>query len=488
MDYFFIVNSISKEKIKKIYGVDVLTGITRPELTSMDYSTQSDELVTIITAYYKNSDNTVGRLIWTDSGVVLEDLEDIYSRYVMKCSDCKDDDGTDVIYPLSTKKCPICDKELEKVKIDYETLKRDVVIGKEKVKNPITGQKEEKDIIAETGSKIKLFNPKRYPIIQRINVPKSFWFGGQSDVEILADKQNSLKKTAQKIDEKIVKAGTIITYPKEMENKFSNGTYELLQIDSPDQLAQIKVFEIQASISQEIAYVEVLRKWGQQGLGITNSFLGENDSTAQSGKAKQVQIAQSSGRLGSKIANKYQFYKELYRHIFYTFLVFAEDPITMNVEEEKDGENMVSFDKYKLLVPSTDADYDYEFDASYIIKSENVADFSNDPTFLYQITMSMVNSQVINARQGLKVLDKLGFPLAKTILQEADDEAEQILDKQASTQQGIPNQASISPEQLTDEDLVNIVNNLDENTKQQFMNMSDEQKMNIIGQVTGLLN
>lgn len=312
-----------------------------------------------------------------------------------------------------------------------------------------------------------------------------FGFGGHSDVDVLADKQNSLKKTAQKIDEKVIKAGSIVTYPKELQAAFENGTYTLIAIDSPAQIAQIQIKEIQANITQEVAYVDQLRKWGQQGLGITNSFLGENDSTAQSGKAKQVQIAQSSGRLGSKIANKYQFYKELYRQIFYTFLVFAEDPITMNVEEEKDGENMICFDKYKLLVPSTDRDYDYEFDASYIIKAENVADFSNDPTFLYQITMSMVQAQVINARQGLKVLDKLGFPLAKTILQEADDEAEKILQQQKQQQQQIAaqQQGMTDTMQLSDNDIATIVNNLDENTKQQFLNMPNEQKRQLIGQV-----
>jgi hypothetical protein len=483
MDYFFIAKNITKEKIKRIYGKSINSGLTRPEITSMNYTTQSDELITVLTAYYKNYDNTIGRFVWCDNGEILEDTENIYSRYVMKCTDCKDDDGTDLIFPLNTHKCPKCDKELKKIKLDYEVLKRDVVVGKKNIEDPTTGQKTKEDIVVPAGSKIKLFDPKRYPIVQRINVPKSFWFGGQSDVDILDDKQNSLKKTAQKIDEKIIKSGSIVTYPKNMQKEFNNGTYSLLAIDSPDQINQIQVKNIQAEINQEIAYVEQLRKWGQQSLGITNSFLGENDSTAISGKAKQVQIAQSSGRLGSKIANKYQFYKELYRQIFYTILVFSEDPITMNVEEEKDGENMVMFDKYKLLVPCEDpnSDCDYEFDASYIIKAENVADFSNDPTFLYQITMSMVQANVINARQGLKVLDKLGFPLAKTILQEAEDEAEQIMQNQSSNIQskGI---------ELTDEDLANVVNNLDENTKQQFLNMSDEEKTNIIGQVTGLVN
>lgn len=480
MDYFFVVDAITKEKIKRNYGVNVNAGLTRPKLTGMDYSSQNDELVTIISCYYKNYDNTIGKITWTDSGLVLEDLEDIYARYVMKCPKCKEEDGTDIVFPLNKKKCPYCNSNLEKIKIDFEILKRDVIIGKKEITNEISGQKEKIDIIAKQGSKIKLFNPKKFPFVQRINVPKSFWFGGQSDVDILSDKQNSMKKTAQKIDEKIIKAGSIVTYPKQLQAQFDNGTYKLLAIDSPDQLNQIQVKEIQAAISQEIAYVEELRKWGQQGLGITNSFLGESDSTAKSGKAKQVQIAQSSGRLGSKIANKYQFYKELYRQILYMFLVFAEDPITMNVEEEKDGENMVNFDKYKLLVPCEDEEYDYEFDAAYIIKAENVADISNDPTFLYELTMSMINANVINARQGLKVLDKLGFPLAKTILQEADEEAEKIMQQQNTSNENIQSE-------LTEDDLAQMVANMDENTKQNFLNMSDAEKMNIIGQATNLV-
>ena len=176
MDYFFIVKAITKEQIKRIYDVDVTIGITRQNLTSMDYSTQNDELVTIIIAYYKNYDNTIGRLVWTDSGIVLEDTEDIYSKYVMKCTECKDTDGTDVIFPLREHKCPYCGKELIKVKIDYETLKRDVVIGQKETENLVTGAKTKQDIVAKAGSKIKLFNPKLYPIVQRINVPKSFWF------------------------------------------------------------------------------------------------------------------------------------------------------------------------------------------------------------------------------------------------------------------------------------------------------------------------
>lgn len=80
----------------------------------------TDQLVTMVTAYYRNGKGGIGRLRWVND-VVLEDLEDYQLRRVHRCTVCGAvGDG---------KKCAYCGaKKFEDEVVEYEELTEDIVL------------------------------------------------------------------------------------------------------------------------------------------------------------------------------------------------------------------------------------------------------------------------------------------------------------------------------------------------------------------------
>lgn len=477
MDYFFIPRSRTKNFIKKKYGRDInVRGLKEmyPEFNNMGSGiTADDTLITEITVYYKDANDNVGRFVFSDK-TAFEDNPNIYSRAFKTCTnpDCKEEDGTDVIVPVSHEgNCPLCDGALTTKVSDTEKLESDVTKpGKDK--DTETGK-----MVIETipaGTEVKLFNPKVYPVVQRINVPEPFSFGGHSDVDTIEDKQNALKKTATKVDEKINKSGVIVTMKRGTKAKLTNETYQVIEVDDPAQLAMITVKDLKASIGEEIAYIDRLRESAKNTLGITNSWLGQPDATAQSGKAKQVQVQQSAGRFASKMVNKYKFYKDLYRMFLYFVIVFSDEPIYLGAENDLDDGEADLFNKYILL--EQDKDNKYFFDDSYVIRSENNPDFTNDKQFLFEVTMQLITGQIIDAKQGMKILKQLGFPLAETIINEAETEATNQLAIDRATGRG---------SQGNEEAIMEVMKNLPPEHKQKYLQMSPEEQKAFISEALG---
>jgi hypothetical protein len=83
---------------------------------------------------------------------------------------------------------------------------------------------------------------------------------------------------------------------------------------------------LQVDVSRDIAQAERLYDQAKRILGITDSFQGQADSTAQSGKAKQIQVQQAAGRLDSKRQMKNAAYSEIDKIIFRYYLAYADEP------------------------------------------------------------------------------------------------------------------------------------------------------------------
>ena len=67
---------------------------------------------------------------------------------------------------------------------------------------------------------------------------------------------------------------------------------------------------------------------GRDSLGITDSYQGKRDTTAESGKAKQVSAAQAAGRMESKRRMKDAAYADLYQLMFKFLLAYCDEPRT----------------------------------------------------------------------------------------------------------------------------------------------------------------
>ena len=112
-----------------------------PEINAIESSSSNENnKVTEIIAWYKDKDGDIGRFVWCNN-TVLEDMPKYYHRRP---------DGTVQ---------------------DTETLTEDV-------------QKPTGEVIP-TGTEVPYYIPKHYPLVVRPNVPKTFAFGGQSDIDVI---------------------------------------------------------------------------------------------------------------------------------------------------------------------------------------------------------------------------------------------------------------------------------------------------------------
>src|SRR5690606_15620786 len=129
------------------------------------------------------------------------------------------------------------------------------------------------------------------------------------------------KKAATKAEDKIMKAGSIVTMAEDQKEQPTDAAYQIFRM-TPQQKQVFGVENLQADISTELAWIQDAFKKAQSMLGITDSFQGKEDPTAKSGVAKQIQVQQASGRMQSKAKNKYEAFKELYEIMFEFKLAF----------------------------------------------------------------------------------------------------------------------------------------------------------------------
>jgi len=409
MDYFFILSDVTKDYVKRRYKKD-LTGEEEqyPENTRLYDTDQAasgavtqrsgaseteEEPLTEIVCWYKDDDGDVCKYVWIND-TPLEDLPKLFYRrrngQILKT----------------------------------EKLDRDII-------------KEDGTIIANAGEEVPYFVPQRYPVSIRINVPRNFAFGGQSDLDVIRDQQDSIKRVVHKMEEKLVKGGTLLL-AKDDHTTFNidDTIYQIIR-GSADQLALLKTLDLTADISKDLAFVQEQYRIAQSMLGITNSFQGKEDPTAQSGRAKQIQVQQASGRLQSKMFNKMVHYKELFEIIFEYKIAFYDEIRPYLAQDETGGDLFGEFDKYLLL--QRDKRGNLYWNTDFIFGTDGTFGLPKDPMFMYEQTLALFQAQAIDITQLWTILESLQFPQASKIKKQWDEKMNmqaQVDEMGAQIQQG----------------------------------------------------
>ena len=193
---------------------------------------------------------------------------------------------------------------------------------------------------------------------------------GFSDVDVIDDQQDTIKKLGSKINEKLLKGGSYVTLPPGLGIETDDEELKIIRPDNPQQKALIDVITVQADVSQDRVMLETNYTWAKSSLGITDSFQGKYDSSATSGTAKQYSINQAAGRLESKRIMKNQAYAQLYELMFKFALAYADQPIPIS-SQGKDGQQEFShFNRMNFL--KVDAAGEYYWNDEFI--------FDTDPT------------------------------------------------------------------------------------------------------------
>lgn len=421
MAYFFLLFSVPASYVKRRYGIDVeMQGEEFPQYSTIDGESDNNSNgnnVTIITRWGKDEDGIISKYSWVGD-TKLEYHEDYFARKVTRCSYCYSVMKTEE-QQEGEEPCPVC---LEYGREEYkriESTEDKEVLEEDFIKKDGT--------VIPAGTEIEYFKPTRYPVIIRKNVPIPFNFGGQSDIDIIRDQADAIKKVVSTMEEKILRGGVIIKADSGHKFSLKNDLYQVVK-GNVAELNSLQTMDIQGNIAQEFEFFQQQYKGAKDTLGITDSFQGKPDSTAQSGKAKMVQVAQSSGRMMSKQFNKKTSFKELFE-IMFEFKLSFYDEIRPYLQLDVSGQPVHGeFDKYEFL--EQDASGEWFYNTDFLFSAEAGDGIPKDKMWLMAQTLTYTQAGLMDKVQFWTAMEKFGYPGATDYKGKAIEEQQMMMQQQ----------------------------------------------------------
>ena len=117
-------------------------------------------------------------------------------------------------------------------------------------------------------------------------------------------------------------------------------------------------------------------------LGISDSFQGQYDASAQSGVAKQIQVNQSAGRLDSKRQMKNAAYAEIDQIIFQYYLAYADEPRPATFKDAQGRMQNVYFNRYDFI--ERDEAGEWYYNDEYLFAADSAIDIEKSRETLWE--------------------------------------------------------------------------------------------------------
>ena len=197
--------------------------------------------------------------------------------------------------------------------------------------------------------KVPFYKPDIYPVLLQRSVSVFGQFLGDSDIDKIADQQNTTNRLSAKILDKLVKSGSYMSLPDDASIKADAEDMKIIRPGNPAAAQLINVYDLEGRVQQDMAYLEQVYQEARQMIGITDSFQGRRDATATSGKAKEFAAAQSAGRLESKRVMKDAAYAALFEAMFKFKLAYADEPRPVVSHDNHGNAQYQSFNRYDFL-------------------------------------------------------------------------------------------------------------------------------------------
>ena len=387
LDYVFLQILMTKDAVKRTYGIDVSEEVNTEALNKED---ANDELVTVIKTYYKNDDGEIGIFSWCGD-TVIEDMENYQARRLTRCKKCgRVKDGP--VCECGSKSFETSIEEYEEVEEDIITISgtipayedvEDVVMGEDG--NPVLDVYGKPEITTErVHKKIPYYKPNVFPLVLRRNVSKAKSLMGVSDAAVIEDQQDAVKKYGSKVQEKILKAGSIVTLPESVQVETTDEVLKIVRVKDPHEVSMIQVLNLMADFSPDRIAMMDNYEAARSTLGITDAYQGKYDASAVSGTAKQYSINQAAGRMESKRIMKQEAYCRLYEIMFKFMLAYADQPVPLSTKNP-DGEYEFShFNRYDFL--KVDESGELYWDDEFI--------FEVDPTSTIMMNRELMWNQI----------------------------------------------------------------------------------------------
>lgn len=440
MEYCFITFETTKEDLMRKYNVSKYVA----EATESDEANENDETATVIVCYYKNQDNKICQYIWSGD-IELQDIEDYYSRKIYVCKSCGkrkelcNCENPD--YELQSNEYELLDHDIrlsdggvipassEVIKdgqVVMETVKTQALlpdgsVALENVDGFMVPAMTEMQVPKLEQTKLPYFTPTKFPIVIRKNTSKEDCLFGQSDCEKIKDQQINVNKLESRKMKKLMSAGVYPTCPEDEASQFDNGLFDDVIKVNQNNYKLFGRIDLQVSIQQEAE--EEVRQYdsAKRILGITDSYQGQYDASAQSGKAKQIQVNQAAGRLDSKRRMKNFAYADIDEIIFQYFLAYADEPRVIAFRNAQGILENVTFNRYDFIERDENGEYYYDYD--YLFSTDVTGDVETSRETMWSEAKAMFQAGCYGDPKDINTLlffwqqmEKYHYPKARDMV------------------------------------------------------------------------
>lgn len=400
MDYCFTRFETTKDDIVRRYDV------TYEEAEETDTEEHDDgNTATMYVCYYKDEDERICQFGWSGDAVLI-DIADYYSRRRKVCRKCGEREGicscekpafkTETAeYELLTKDIPLSDGTIIPARTPKIENGQAVTVAKSTQAKDAEGNmvfnttsglvtplvETEVEFVTEQ-TKLPYYMPKVFPIVIRKNTSKEDAVFGQSDCDAIRPQQQAINKIESRIMEKLLRSAVTPVVPEDAATRVDNSVFgTVIELQPGENKGMYGVIDTTPNIAQDMAMSERYYDQAKRIIGISDSFQGQYDSSAQSGVAKQLQIQQSAGRLDSKKRMKNAAYADIDRVIFTLYLAYADEPRPY-VYTDFDGKRQnVQFNRYDFLEIDSAGEYYYE--DRYLFSADASIDTDNNRQYVW---------------------------------------------------------------------------------------------------------
>lgn len=231
---------------------------------------------------------------------------------------------------------------------------------------------------------IPYYRPDIYPIVLQRNVSVYGQLLGNSDVDVIADQQNTTNRLAKKIVDRILKAGTRITLPPQANLRVDPEDGDKWYLENPAAKSMIGVYDFSGNLQYEMAYMSQVYEESRQQLGITDAFQGRRDPTATSGKAKEYSAAMSAGRFESKRVMRQAAYAKIFELMFKYMLAYADEPRPVTFKNFKGEVDYEEFNRYDFL--EQDSEGNWYWNDQFLFSCDTAGPLANNREAMWQET------------------------------------------------------------------------------------------------------
>jgi predicted nucleic acid-binding Zn-ribbon protein len=394
-------------------------------------------MVDVISCYYINDDGIVGLFMWCPHSLqVICNEESWQIRKLRTCTVCGE------VNPIA-KECGLCGNNRFKfTNAEEEILDEDLL----EIYNPYevgeTEDDNERDhykskVFLTAGTKIPFYNVRQLPFVPRPAVSSMNSIYGISEVKLHLETQDAVNKVLTKAVDKTLKSGAVVTKPAKVKISDTDDTFKILGVRSAEEAAMIQTKQILADTNQDMTIAAILYDAAKASSGITNSFQGQRDTTATSGKAKEFAAAQSAGRIESLRVMKSAAFAGVYELILKYLLAFSDEPRKFIKTLPNGTQEEETWNKYMFLEKDKYGNIYYKDDFSF--NTDVASTLSQNRVMMWQETTDKFVQGALGNPAEMRtlklywnIMDSLQYPLAKVALAGIED-GEQHLPEEIET-------------------------------------------------------